>query len=462
MNISLVIIIIYILMLFIISFFARKRAVKGGESYTLAGRQLTTPLVTCSLIGLAIGGASTIGVAEQAYDIGLSAGWYNVAWGFAAIIMGLGIAGKYREFNVSTVPELFGKFYDEKGRLICVICQIIILTVVVSLQYIAGGAILSSLLPGIFTIKTGMLVSACVFIGITFIGGMWSSGLCNLFNVPLKYTGIIICTLLAIASAGGLDNIKLQLPQNIPYFNPIQGTGMWIIISWFLIMTTQVMSMQGPVQLAFAAKNPKVAKRGFLIAGFLMIPIGFLCSIIGMAAKTTFPDVSATMALPKMILSLNPFAAGLTLAALWAADVSTACNLLLGASTLFTNDIYKKFLNPKINSHRLIVMTKLFVVVIGILTFLMALSMSGILKTISLGLSLCTAFTLVFLFTVFAPKFCRKSSAFFTTLISIIVLFLWQLVPYFRIFPHVIYMEWIVCFITFMLIAVIDKNKISI
>lgn len=460
MNVSLIIIILYITMLFVISFFARKKASKGGESYTLAGRQLTTPMVTCSLIGLAIGGASTIGVAEQAYNVGLSAGWYNVAWGIGAIVMGLAVAGKYRKFNVSTVPELFGKFYDEKGRLICVICQIIILIVVVSLQYVAGGAILSSLLPNVFTLKTGMIVSACVFVGITFIGGMWSAGLCNLFNVPLKYTGIILCTVLAVSQRGGIQNIKVALPQNIPYFSPVKGVGMWIILSWILVMTTQVMSMQGPVQLTFAAKDPKVARNAFVIGGLLMIPIGFLCALMGIAARTAFPQVSATMALPKMILSLNPVAAGITLAALWAADVSTACNLLLGASTLFTNDIYKKLLNPEVEDKKLLIMNKSFVVVLGIFTFILALSMSGILKTISIGLSLTTAFTIVFLFTVFVPKLCKKNSAFYTTLAGIITLFLWQLIPSFRIFPHVIFMEWIVCLITFFLTAALDKSKI--
>lgn len=462
MNVSLIIIVIYIFMLFVISFFARKKSKEGGENYTLAGRQLTTPLVTCSLIGLAIGGASTIGVAEQAYDVGLSAGWYNVAWGIGAIVMGLLTASKYRQFNVSTVPELFGKFYDKKGRFICVVCQIIIILVIVSLQYIAGGAILSSLLPGVFTLKSGMIISACVFVSITFIGGMWSSGLANLFNVPLKYTGIILCTIIAISHAGGIQHIKIQLPQNIPYFSPVKGVGTWVILGWILVMTTQVISMQGPVQLAFAAKNPKVARNSFIIGGLLMIPIGFLCALIGMAAKITFPNVSATMALPKMILSLNPIIAGITLAALWAADVSTACNLLLGASTLFTNDIYKQCINHKINNKKLLILQKLFIVLIGILTFILALSMSGILKTLSMGLSLSTAFTIIFLFTIFAPKFCKKSSAFYTTVSGIIVLLLWELVPSFRIFPHIIFMEWLVCLLTFLLISVIDKRSIKV
>ncbi len=86
--------------------------------------------------------------------------------------------------------------------------------------------------------------------------------------------------------------------------------------------------------------------------------------------------------------------------------------------------------------------------------------MSGILKTISIGLSLCTAFTIIFLFTIFAPKLCKKSSAFYTTLAGVITLLLWQLIPSFRIFPHVIFMEWLVCLITFMLTSTLDKRSI--
>jgi len=461
MNISLLIVIAYIFILFLISFFAKKRASKGGESYTLAGRGLTTPLVTCSLVGLAIGGASTIGIAEQSYNVGLSAGWYNVAWGLGAIVMGVVLAGRYREFNVSTVPELFGKFYDTKSRVICVICQIVINLVVVSLQYIAGGAILSSLLPNVFTLKTGMIVSACVFVAITFMGGMWSAGLCNLFNVPLKYMGIILCTILAVSSRGGLQHMSFQLPHNVPYFSFVKGTGFAVIVSWILVMTTQAMSMQGPVQITFASKDAKTARNGFIIAGLLMIPIGFLCALIGIAARTAFPGVPATLALPKMILSLNPVIAGITLAALWAADVSAACSLLLGSTTLFTQDVYKQFINPNVDDKKFLVINKLCVCILGTITFALALSIGGILKAISIGLSLSTAFTVTFLFTIFLPKLCRKNSAFLTTLAGIVVLFLWQLVPGVRIFPHVIFMEWLVCLSIFLLVAVLDKEKLS-
>lgn len=458
MNISLIIVLVYIAILFLISAVAKKLAAKGADNYILAGRKLTTPLIAVTITGVAVGGASTIGVAEQAYNAGLAAGWYNVAWAIGAILMGIFAAGKYRSLNVSTVPELFEKFYDTKGRIICVMGQIIIQIAATSLQYIAGGAILASMLPDIFTFKTGMITTAIVFVGITFIGGMWSAGLSNILNVTLIYIGITFAAIKTLSSQGGISNIALKLPSDVPYLSPINGLGWIVIISWIAVMVTQSMSMQYSVQISCSAKDTKSAKRGFIIGGIIMLPIGFLSALLGISAKAAFPHITATLALPKIIMSLNPAIAGMTLAALWAADVSTACNLLLGSATLFSQDIYKRFINPDVDEKHFMFVTKTSVAVFGVLTFILALTIAGILKTLMVALSLATAFTVIFLFTVYAPKLCRKNSAFYTTLAGIVVLILWQFFPSIRILPHVIYLEWIVCIITFLLTPLLDTK----
>ncbi len=301
---------------------------------------------------------------------------------------------------------------------------------------------------------------AIVFVGITFVGGMWSAGLSNILNVTLIYIGIIIAAIATISSQGGLGNITLNLPKETPYLHPINGLGLAVILGWMAVMVTQTLSLQATVQIACGAKDENHARKGFIYGGLLMLPIGFLAALLGIAAKSAYPDINATMALPKIIMSLNPLVAGITLSALWAADVSTACNLLLGVSTLFSQDIYKRFINPNADDKKLIMINKLTVVILGAITFILALTIVGILKTLLIFLSLTTAFTVTFLFTVFAPGLCRKGSAFYTTLAGAIVLVLWQLIPDIRIFSHVIYLEWIVCIGVFLLIPVFDSAKL--
>ena len=228
-----------------------------------------------------------------------------------------------------------------------------------------------------------------------------------------------------------------------------------------IVMTTQAITAQGPVQIACGAKDAKSAKHGFILGGLLMFPIGFLAAALGMAAKAQFPDLNPTMALPQIIMSLDPFSSGVTLAALWAADVSTACTILLGAGTLVSQDIYKRFFKPNITKSEYVKANRLIIFLIGLGTLWLAFNAVGIVKVMLIGLSLTTAFTLVFIATMFFPSLCRKNTAFYTTLVGLLGLIAWQFFPQTHIFPHVIYLEWVVCLITFFIVAIVDKTPIK-
>ena len=251
--------------------------------------------------------------------------------------------------------------------------------------------------------------------------------------------------------------------------DPLAGIPLVVIISWFVVMITQAITAQGPVQIACGASSVKSARNGFLLGGLLIFPVGFLCAVLGLVAKVMFPEIpveKAAIAMPKVVMSLNPIASGATLAALWAADVSTACTILLGASTLFSQDIYKRFINPSVSDEKFVTINRLTVFVIGIVTLWFAFNAAGILKTMIAGLSMTTALTCIFFFTVFAPSVCRRSSAFWTTLVGIAGIVLWYmpgnpLACIKPIFKEVVYFEWVICILTFLLIPLFDKEKIK-
>ena len=461
MSIQLCIVILYIALLFGISFYAKRQADQNSTEYLFAGRKFSAGLVAVSVTGMAVGAASTVGVAESATRIGLAAGWYNGAWSIGAIIMGLVAAGKYRQLNCTTIPELFERYYDKKARLISVIGLALIMICITSLQYVAGGSILHSLMPDIFSMHSGMITSAVVFIGITTLGGLWSSGLSNVLSIAIIYLGILYSVIRILLRDGGIAGINTALPAaDFSWFSPFGGLTLAMLIGWIIVMTTQAISA-GPVQIACSAKDSRTARKGMIIGGLLMFPIGFLAAILGLAAKAQFPDLNPTLALPQIIMSLDPFSSGLTLAALWAADVSTACTILLEAGTLISQDIYKRFINPGISDKNFVHMNRIVILLVGAVTLWMAFNAVGIVKVMLIGLSLTTAFTLVFLCTIFAPSLCRKNTAFYTTLVGIIGLFAWQLLPSIHIFPHIIYFEWLICIITLLIVRLFDKTPIQ-
>lgn len=459
MPVSLVILILYIAALFGISWYAKKRSEGNNENFALAGRKLSAPLICVTIIGLAVGGASTIGVSEQAFRVGLSAGWYTIAWALGAIVMGLFMAKKYREQNITTITELIERHHGTGAVILGVLCQIVIQLVIISLQYIAGGSILHAILPDIFDFQSGMIVSAITFIGITFIGGMWSASLSNVLNIVLIYAGILIATVIQFDKIGSMENLAAALPAGVPWFSFIDGVGAVTIASWCLTLITVNLSLQSILQISLGAKDAETAKKGFVWGGIIMLPVGVLAAFLGIVAKAIYPDMQAALALPQVIVGLTPAVAGITLAALWAADVSTACNLLLSAGTLFSSDIYKRFINPACGEKQQLLVTRLCVIISGILTLGLAMTVSSILGTIMIGLALTAAFTMIVFVALFFPQHASKAAGFWTLLAGLVTIIIYKLCPAVRIFPNVIYLEWAVCIATYFIVALISPAK---
>jgi SSS family solute:Na+ symporter len=457
----------YIVLLYLITWLTRRLSWGGMIAYLLAGRNLPFWVVAPLLTGLAVGGASTVGVAERAYNVGISAGWYNAAWAAGAILVGLIVARSYRQMEVATLPELFERHYSTSGRVIGVIGQLILQIVIISVQYVAGGAILSSLLPDVFSFKQGMLITALVFVGITLIGGFWAAGLTNIINVILIYVGVILGAIIAIGKIGGFGEFVAKLPAQHPGFD-LGAIGLPLIIAWFMVMVTMAFSVQSVVQITFAAKDSSSASKGFILGGLIILPIGFISAIIGLAATVLHPEIIATEALPRTVLSLSPVVAGLVLAGLWAADVSTASALLVGSATLVVGDLVKRFVAPDLEEKEERAISRISVLVLSVFTYVLAYFVSGnILKTLLLGLSLTTGYTLVTLMTIFWPRICRPAHATWTLLTPMAALALWLIFPQVSSFfkkislIHPIYLCWITSLATFFIIAVIDKRKIK-
>ncbi len=462
--VPLLVVVLYLAALFVATFWARRLVSRGGGGmvgFLLAGRELPTVVVAAMLAGLAVGGASTIGVAEQAYTSGISAGWYNAAWAAGAIVMGLFAAPRYRRWEITTLPELFERHYGVSGRILGVAGQLVIQVVITSLQYVAGGAILSALLPGVVSLHMGMAVTAVVFVGITLIGGFWAAGLTNVVNVAVIYLGIGLGTVLTLVKLGGLGELAARLPAGHPGFDPV-AVGPGLILAWFIVMITMTHSTQSVIQVGFAAKNARTSRRGYLLGGLIIAPVGFISAILGLSAVVLYPGILPTEALPRVVLGLNPLAAGIILAGLWAADVSTASALLLGSAALVSNDLVKRFWLPNLRPQQEQMLCRVTVLILSVVTFGLALTVTGILKMLLVALTLTTSYTLIVLMTMLAPQLCRRSSAVWTLATTDLALVVWLLGPSFlHIFPHPVYFLWLVSLVTFFTVAVLDRHGIT-
>jgi solute:Na+ symporter, SSS family len=455
---------VYVVLLYVVTWWSRRLSRKDGMvGYLLAGRNLPFWIAAAMLTGLAVGGASTIGVAENAYVNGLGAGLYNAAWGVAAIVAGLFVVRRIRDMKLTTIPEMFERYYSVGGRVLGVVGQLVIQVVITSLQYVAGGAILHSLLPGVFSPAQGMLVTAVVFVGITLVGGFWAAGLTNIINVVLIYVGVVLGAVMILnkPEVGGLSGVAEMLPAGHAGFS-LGGLPGAMILAWFVVMAVTALGTQSVLQVGFASRDGRAARRGFLLGGMIILPVGFISALIGLAAVGLHPGIEAKDALPMAVLDLHPLVAGMILAGLWAADVSTACALLLGSATLVVDDVIKRFFAPGLTARGEWLVSRGTVLAISVATFVLAAAVeTGILTTLLAGLALNAGYALMVLVTLFCPSLCRRGSAFWVLVATFAAFGAWYVTPESWHLPHPVYHTLIAAVAVFFLVAVIDRRRID-
>jgi SSS family solute:Na+ symporter len=130
-------------------------------------------------------------------------------------------------------------------------------------------------------------------------------------------------------------------------------------------------------------------------------------------------------------------------------------------------DLVKRFIATDLKEQQERLISRVSIFVLSIMTYLLAISVRGILQTLLTGLTITTPYTLILLMTIFWPKVCRRSHATVTLVVTMIALALWMLFPSIPSFfqgihlPHPIYFCWMVRLVTFLMVAALDKNKIE-
>ncbi len=464
MNIPLIIVILYVVLLFGISFHVSHKQKKDDDSFLLYKGKNGIFVVASSIAGLAIGGASTIGIAENAFTVGLSAGWYDTAWAIGAVITAFLAVNYLRKSGYSTISALVNELYGRRTSFIMVISMCIIQSGIIALQYKAGGSILAALLPEIFTTKSGTFFSFIIFMLVAMIGGMGSVSLTNVLNLILIYVGVIVATIIVLSGHGGWDAIQtlVAAEPDVPYLSLTAGMG-WIgIISWVIVMIGNTNSVQGVVQIGLTGKDDRSAKLGYIIGAILMVPVGFICALLGVASRALMPDAVAAEALPQILMSIPPVLGGITLSGLWAADMGTGCSMIVGLSTTVSSDIVYRVSSGEKMVRNKAVINKVIVVLASIVTYLIATQMGAILSAMQQALSLAIGTSFIVIGALLAPKFTGKKAGFLTILASIIAIILWNTVPSLGgIFKSVGIFMVIVCGVVFIAVSIFDKEKVK-
>ncbi|MBN1448765.1 MAG: sodium:solute symporter family protein [Bacteroidetes bacterium] len=356
--------------------FIQARKVKTQDDMMVAGRSLGVTKMVFTLVCTWIGSGTFIAGAEYAYRAGWSSMWMPAgAWVGIAIIYFL--AGKIRTFGQYTIGDILEERYGKFARLFGAIALIIAFTTIVSYQFRAGGYILSVVTEGAVSVEVGQAIAAGFVILFTAIGGMIAVAHTDLPNGIIIVLACIVSVPFVVVTAGGFGAPAELLPaSHMLLVSPDFGEYPFLkAFSYFLATMFLLLGVQSMYQKFYSARTAADAKKavilwiiGTVVVETVVIVIAIYAASYYWTDGTIDPAAVVLYAARDMV----PAPVGLLLlAAAVVVVISTGMNYLLSPSTNIMRDIYQTFINKDASQTTMVALQKIFIVVLGLVAFLL-------------------------------------------------------------------------------------------
>ncbi len=372
MNIVAVILLVYFAVMVSIGIYSWF-TISNAQDYYVSGKRGNWWQISGSLFATIIGGSAIMGTIELSQKAGWAAIWFlgSAAAGLFVLVF---ISGKVSRLGHYTLPEMVRLFYGAKAERTASLLIPLAWLGIVAVQIVAGAKILASL--GLMSYSRGTLLCGLVFVFYTLVGGQKSILKTDFLQALIILGGLITVFVLK------LKNIDVQ---SIP---PLTAESLFnenfsAVDLFFLMVTYSATFVVGPdiYSRIFCAKDEQTARKSVLLVALLIIPVSMLLTFLGVTAG--YGDV----AVPGEILILPgtgflpPWALGLLAAALLSAVMSSADTTLLTSAMILSG-----LVTGNLDKKSSFVITRLFIVVIGCISILIALKVTSILQALSLSL----------------------------------------------------------------------------
>ena len=310
--------------------------VRTGADYAVAGRSASAPAVVGILLGALVGGASTVGTAQLAYQWGLSALWFTLGAGIGCLLLGWSFAEPLRRSGRETLIQLLQDRYGTPFALVALLASALGTFLSVVAQFLSGAALLGGILP----LSPAWTVTGTALLVLAFIalGGLKSYGTLGQAKILLLYGVVLLCGA-AAAHQGATPAFLWRTLPLTPWFHPL-GRGVGKDLGACVSLVVGVFCTQIYLQSLFAARDAATARRGALWSALLMSPLGLLGVWVGLAVRAWGVALDPAQALPWFLLhSFSPGVAGILWGVLFITVVGCAAGLALGMGTNLARDL---------------------------------------------------------------------------------------------------------------------------
>ncbi len=390
------------LTIFIGVYYSRKGSAGDTTNFYLGGRALH-PLVTAmSAEASDMSSYLLMGLPGLAYLAGVAeVGWTVIGLAVGTYLNFLLVAKRLRVYSetlgANTVPDFFSRRYEDRGHILSLIAALVIL--VFFIPYTASGfKAVGTLFNSLFgwNYHISMIVGAVVIVGYTVLGGFLAVSTTDLIQSIVMSIALLVIILFGISQAGGIGTVMDNAAALPGYLNLTQGydaaTGTAGSFGFLPIVSTlawglgyfgmphillRFMAIRDPEEIRISRRIAAVwVVVSMAIAVFIGI-IGYSLSVAGKIPMLSTSAESETVIIKTAELMSRygivfSIVAGIVMAGILAATMSTADSQLLAASSSMSEDLLKDFFGMKMKKETSMMIARGTVVIIAIIAIILA------------------------------------------------------------------------------------------
>jgi len=370
------------------------KKIKNTEDYLVAGRSLGFWVFVLLMIGTVCSGMSLLGVSGLGFKFGWPTIWEQIfvplSIAFCIIFFGVKLHAITRHTGYITVQDYLAHRYESPTALRTLSA---VAGIIVSLIYLVGQyTAISIVLMWLFEIPLwlALIIATLVVTIYTTIGGLYAVAWAALIQSLILILGVVIMAPIIIFYAGGFTHVnEFMASVNPSLVQPWMSEGMVFtpayLVSFGVLLVIGLACAPHVINNVLAVKDARMFTwaplLGFLIYGVVMFLLkfaGFAGIVLVKEGIFTLPNVPNA----QDFVILYGIQNAIPHVALWsifavivlAAVMSTTDRLMLTIGAMFSWDIYKKIINPNAPDKKVLLISKLIVILSALVTMIIALN----------------------------------------------------------------------------------------
>lgn len=362
-------VIAYIVLMVVIGLYFSRRKVHDDTDFIVAGRSLSTLVLTATLLATFVGSGSIVGGASFVFQHGPGAAiFFFAGTPIAALVVYFLLAQKMRRSRATTIPGLIEERFGSTARSIASLIILLAYVGIVSYQFTGAGQALN--LAFGLPVWQGVVIAALVMIGLATMGGLVSVAYTDYLSAIIIFGSMLIALPLVLTRLGGLGDMMDALPAT--HQTLLGGLTPWQALGYFLPLFLLILGDQNLFQRFAAARDPATAKKAAMGLVIASIVCTSLITLLVCATRVMYPDITPSTAMMTLAQQgLPTVVGGLLLASLVALLLTTGNSYLLSASASLTQDILGGLLKLNIPAGKALLVNRLTVVGLGILAWVL-------------------------------------------------------------------------------------------